>query len=79
MCIGKPFSFLEQSLTIKLKFFSPSSTLPYDKTKETHTSFGFLNSVTPEDFSFPAVLISWVQPLDGIKSSDLYSKYNGVG
>ena len=75
--IGKSFSYLEQNLKIKLKFFTPLPSFSYDKTKETNTTFGFLNPVSPEDFSFPRIYITWMQPLNATTSMDLYGKYDG--
>ena len=39
--IGQPFSVLMDSLKINIKFFSPFASIPYDKNKETSTSFSF--------------------------------------
>jgi hypothetical protein len=44
--IGKPFSVLLKDLKIQIKFFLPFVSLPYDKTKETSTSFCFFFPLT---------------------------------
>jgi hypothetical protein len=79
--IGKPFSVLLKELKIQIKYFSPFARLPYDKTKETSTSFCFYFPLTEHEIYliYPCLDIYWQIPLDALRSSYLYSHYSEVG
>ena len=79
--IGKPFSVLLKDLKIKIRFFSPFASLPYNKTKETSTSFCFYFPLTEDEIYliYPCLEIYWQIPLDALRSSYLYSHYHEVG
>jgi len=75
--IGKPFSVLEKSLSIKVKQFNPFADIHWDQTKETSTFMGFINPVTDEDFSFPGLVIYWQPYLNHKRADSLYAKTDG--
>lgn len=77
--IGRPFSVLLNDLQIQIKFFSPFGIIPYDKTKETSTSFAFYfpNSALDHYLSYPRLRISWQPYLDNIYSNSLHDQFNG--
>lgn len=79
--IGKPFSVLQDSLKIQIKFFSPFGSIPHDKRKETSTSFSFYFPLTPDDMwlTYPKLRISWSPYLNADQSDLLYGQNNGGG
>jgi len=79
--IGQPFAVLLNDLQIQVKFFFPFASLPYDKTKETSTSFAFYFPQTAEDIylTYPHLEIYWQTPLNADQSRALRSQYRTVG
>jgi len=79
--VGKPFSVLMDSLKIQIKFFTPFASLPYNKKKETSTSFSFYLSQTSDDFylTYPKLEIYWQTPLNAQQSDVLWESNNGGG
>ncbi len=79
--VGMPFSTLMNNLQIQIKFFSPFPSLPYDKTKETSTDFGFYLSTSNEDYylTYPRLEIYWQTPLNANQSYIIWNNNNGGG
>ncbi len=79
--IGKPFSVLLKDLKFQIKFFSPFASLPYDKTKETSTSFSFYFPLTEHEIylTYPCLEIYWLTPMNATQSTSMYSIYRSVG
>ena len=79
--IGQPFSILLNNLQIQVKFFSPFASLPYNKYKETSTSFAFYFPQSTDDyyFSYPRLRVSWQSYLDANQSDILWKNNNGGG
>lgn len=79
--IGKPFSVLEDSLKLPVKFFSPFASIHHAKNKETSTSFAFYFPLTAEDLwlTYPKLEISWYPYLNAAQSDLLYTQYRSVG
>ena len=78
--IGQPFSVLLNSLNIQIKFFTPLGNIPYDKTKETSTHFGFYfpNTVNEIYLTYPSLRISWLPYLNNIYAHSLYNQFSGA-
>ncbi len=80
--IGRPFSKLQDSLKIQIKFFSPFARIHHDKTKETSTSFSFY---FPQDglddfyLTYPSLEIYWHPYLNATQSDILWEDTNGGG
>ncbi len=79
--IGQPFSALMNTLQIQIKFFSPLASTPYDKTKETSTSFSFYFPQTAEEIylTYPILEVYWQPHLNANQSRVYYNNYNGGG
>jgi hypothetical protein len=77
--VGQPFSVLQDSLKIQIKFFSPFARIPHDKTKETSTSFSFYFPQTAEEIylTYPALEIYWQPYLNANQSHSLYNFNDG--
>jgi hypothetical protein len=71
--IGQPFSVLMDSLKINIKFFSPFASIPYDKNKETSTSFSFYFPQNAEEIylTYPSLEIYWLPYLNDTQSRTL--------
>lgn len=78
--IGQPFSVLSASLQIEIKYFSPFASIPYDKTKETSTSFSFYFPANAEEIylTYPSLRISWQPYLNATQSSSLFDNAKGA-
>jgi hypothetical protein len=79
--VGQPFSTLMDSLQIQIKFYFPFASLPYDKAKETSTSFAFYFPPTAEEvyLTYPHLEIYWQLPPDAEQSRTLRSQYRSIG
>lgn len=79
--IGQPFSKLMDSLKIQIKFFSPFAKIPYDRNKETSTSFSFYFPQNAEQMylTYPSLEVYWQPYLDARQSDLLYTQYRVVG
>jgi hypothetical protein len=79
--IGQPFSVLQSSLQIEIKFFSPFSAKRHRINNETSTSFGFYFPQNAEEIylTYPCLEIVWQTPLNANQSRTLYSQFNGGG
>jgi hypothetical protein len=77
--IGKPFSVLRDSLKIQIKHFSPHAHIPYDKNKETATSFAFYFPFSTADhyLSYPRLRVSWLPYLNATQSDIIWESNNG--
>jgi hypothetical protein len=77
--IGQPFSVLNDSLKIQIKYFSPFGAYHHDQSKETDSEFGFNNSIDIADFylTYPRIRIYWQQPLGLYQAIQLTYLYNG--
>lgn len=79
--IGQPFAKLLDSLKIQVKYFYPSADLPYNRFKETSTSFGFFFPATAEDIylAYPMLIVTWRIPGEADQSRILRDQYRSVG
>lgn len=79
--IGHQFSTLLDSLKIQIKFFSPFSSIPYDKSKETSTSFSFYYPQNADEIylTYPSLRISWQPYLDANQSDVIRLNNNNRG
>jgi len=79
--IGQPFKKLVDSLQIQIRFYFPFASLPYNKSKETSTSFAFHFPSTPNDIylTYPHLEIYWYSALDADQSRALRRQYRSVG
>jgi hypothetical protein len=78
--IGKPFSVLQDSLKIKIKFFSPRANIPHKRNWETSTSFSFYFTYSIEDhyLSYPRLRVYWQPHLNMTESNSLFNTLNGA-
>jgi hypothetical protein len=76
--IGKPFSVLLKDLKIQINYFSPFASLPYDKTKETSTSFCFYFPLTEHEIYliYPCLEIYWITNMNATQSISLHRNYS---
>ncbi len=79
--IGQPFSVLQNSLQIQIKFFQPFAAIHHDKTKETSTSFAFYFPSDADELylTFPKLEIYWQVPLNIAQSDNIRSVNNNRG
>lgn len=79
--IGQPFSKLMDSLQIQIKLFFPVAELPYDRFKETSTSFSFFFTATVDDLylSYPMLEVIWQTPGDATQSRLLRKQFRSMG
>lgn len=79
--IGQPFSKLMDSLKIQIIFFSPFSSIPYNKSKETSTSFSFYFPQNADEIylTYPNLRISWQPYLDANQSDVIRLNNNNRG
>ena len=79
--IGQPFSKLMDSLQIQIKLFFPVAEFPYDRFKETSTSFSFFFTATVDDLylSYPMLEVIWQTPGDAAQSRLLRKQYRSMG
>lgn len=79
--IGQPFSKLMDSLQIQIKLFFPVAEFPYDRFKETSTSFSFFFTATVDDLylSYPMLEVIWQTPGDAGQSRLLRKQYRSMG
>jgi len=77
--INKPFSILQDSLRINIKYFNQKTGIGYNLSKETSTSYGFFFPQSNEDFylTYPRIEVFWKMPLDAVVSWSLYKTYAG--
>ncbi|MBX9892650.1 MAG: hypothetical protein K2Y12_10050 [Chitinophagaceae bacterium] len=79
--IGQPFQNLVQNLQIQIKFFQPYAAIPYNKNKETSTSFSFYFPLNSSELylTFPKLEIYWQTPLDIMLSDNIRKANNNKG
>lgn len=70
--IGKPFSILQDSLKIQIKYFSPLAGFSNDKSKETSTAFYFIIPESIEDLSTQYIEVFWEPYLNSDMSHEIY-------
>ncbi len=78
--IGQPFSVLKNNLQIQIKYFQPFAAIPYDKDKETSTSFAFYfpNNVDELYLTFPKIEIYWQPYLNIVQSLGIANGNRGI-
>jgi len=78
--VGKPFSLLQDSLKIGIKFFSPFAANTAYIDRETSTSFAFYFPQSSGDhyLSYPRLEIDWQYPLNARESNVLFDNSNGA-
>jgi hypothetical protein len=79
--IGQPFAKLLDSLQIKIKLFFPIADLPYNRFKETSTSFSFFFTAAADDLylSYPMLEVIWQTPGNADQSRQLRKQYRNLG
>jgi hypothetical protein len=79
--IGQPFSVLNDSLKIQIKYFSPFGAYHSDQSLETHSRFAFNFKNTLADFylTYPGLQITWQQPLDLTLAYQIAQGYENTG
>jgi hypothetical protein len=79
--VGQPFSKLMNDLQIQIKYFSPFASLPYNRFKETSTSFAFYFPRNADEIYliYPHIEIYWQTPLNAAQSDILWTNNNGGG
>lgn len=77
--IGQPFSLLNNSLQIEIKYFFPFGGIHYDMKKETHTSFAFYfpNNSDELYLTFPKIIVYWQTPLNMTLSDNIRGANRG--
>jgi hypothetical protein len=79
--IGQPFSKLQDSLKIQIKYFHPTRGVVHDISKETFTDFSFYFPLSAEEIylTYPAIRIYWQPYLNATQSDVLWENNNGGG
>lgn len=79
--IGQPFSVLNDSLKIQIKYFSPYGAYHFDQSRETHSRFGFnfRNNFAEFYLTYPGIQITWQQPLDLVLAYQIAQGYENTG
>jgi hypothetical protein len=75
--VGKPFSVLLDSLKYKMVYFSPHADITSDISKETSTSFYFIDPESLEDFQSAYIKVFWKPYLDHKIAMQIYGAYDG--
>ncbi len=75
--VGKPFSVLLDSLKYKMVYFSPHADITSDISKETSTSFYFIDPESLEDFQSAYIKVFWEPYLNYAISDKIYDDYDG--
>lgn len=79
--IGQPFSVLQDSLKIQIKYFHSKRGIVYDVNKETSTRLGFYFPQAANELylTYPSIEIYWQPNLHSNQSDILWKNNNGGG